>query len=50
MRDEVLTLIRELEEKKKSYEDCISTKEVLFVREWNKAIDECINVVVNKYA
>ena len=50
MNEEVLTLIKELEEKKKSFEDCFSTKEVLSVREWNKAIDECINVVINKYA
>lgn len=50
MKYEVLALIKELEEKKKGYEDCFSTEEVLSVREWNKAIDECINVVINKYA
>lgn len=49
MKDEVLTLIKELEEKKKDFENCVSTEEVLFIREWNRAIDECVNVVVKKY-
>ena len=49
MKDEVLTLIKELEEKRNGFEDCFSTEEVLLVREWNKAIDECINVIINKY-
>lgn len=50
MKDEVLTLIKELEEKKKGFENCFSTEEVLLVRAWNRAIDECINVVIKKYA
>lgn len=50
MKDEVLTLIKELEEKKKGFDNCFSTEEVLLTRTWNKAIDECINVVINKYA
>lgn len=50
MTDEILTLIKELEEKRKSFDNCFSTEEVLLVRVWNKAVDECINIVINKYA
>lgn len=50
MKDEALTLIKELEEKKKSFENCFSTEEVLLTRAWNRAIDECVNIVINKYA
>ena len=50
MKDEVSTLIKELENKKKGFDSCFSTQDVFLVREWNKAIDECINVVINKYA
>lgn len=50
MKDEVLTLIKELEEKKKGFDNCFSTEEVLLARAWNRAIDECINVIINKYA
>lgn len=50
MKDEALMLIKELEAKKKSFENCFSTEDVLLTRTWNKAIDECINIVINKYA
>lgn len=49
MKDEVLTLIKELEEKKKCFDNCFSTEEVLLTRTWNRAVDECINLIVNKY-
>lgn len=49
MKDEVLTLIKDLEEKKKPYDDCVSSKEVLLVREWNNAINECINTIIDMY-
>lgn len=50
IKDETLMLIEELEKQKKDYKDCDSTNEVLLVREWNKAVDECINVIANKHA
>ena len=50
MKDEVLELIKELEGKKKSIDNCLSTEEVLLTRAWNKAVDECINIIINKYA
>lgn len=50
MSEKVLTLIKELETKKKGFDNCFSTEEVLQIREWNKAVDECINVIINKYA
>ena len=41
-------LIVELQSKKRDFYDCYSTKETLLVREWNKAIDECIDTIKNK--
>lgn len=43
MEDRVWALIKELELKKKDFRECISDKETRLVREWNKAIDECIS-------
>ena len=37
--------IAALESKKKGFEDCASREEVHLNKEWNKAIDECIEVV-----
>ena len=38
-------IIEELENTKKDYYDCFSNEEAIVIREWNKAIDECINII-----
>lgn len=38
-------VVNALESKKKGFEDCASSKEVKLNKEWNKAVDECIEVV-----
>lgn len=43
MEDRVWFLIKELETKKKNYDDCFSKEEAKLIKEWNKAIDECIS-------
>ena len=43
MEDKVWALINELEKKKKDYENCFSSSEAKLIKEWNKAIDECIS-------
>ena len=32
-----------LESQKKGFEDCVSNKEVQLNKEWNKAVDKCID-------
>ena len=43
MEDKVWVLIKELETKKKDYENCFSSSEAKLIKEWNKTIDECIS-------
>jgi hypothetical protein len=43
MEDRVWALIKELETKKKNFYDCFSNEEARLIKEWNKAIDECIS-------
>jgi len=40
-----LATIKVLESKKKGFKDCISKQEVQLNREWNKAIEACIETV-----
>lgn len=40
-----LATIKVLESKKKGFKDCISKQEVQLNREWNKAIEACIEAV-----
>ena len=46
--DEAQTpILKELESKKKGFEECAAAEEVKLNKEWNKAVDECIKVVKN---
>ena len=45
--NKTMEIIQELQLKKKSFVNCFSAEEVELIREWNKAIDECINIVKN---
>ena len=47
--NEVIKIIDELQLKKKNYDDCFSERETVAIREWNKAIDECINAIITMY-
>lgn len=45
MNVDIVEIIKELEFKKRNYEECFSSKETKIIKEWNRAIDACINVL-----
>ena len=45
MNEVIERIITEMQSKKKDYEQCFSNKEAKLITQWNKAINECIDIV-----
>lgn len=42
-------IVNKLESKKKNYYNCYSSKEAKLISQWNKAVEECINTIIDMY-